>query len=108
MNEDMQLAVKRGSYYMDENYPNWASAINFDTFEMDNCQQCIVGQAVGEFGVSIARASGQKPYSNEANLWAVEHGFDVTEIAYDESELGFVAYQELETLWTEQVRNRLG
>lgn len=108
MNEDTILAVKKGAYYMDTNYPNWASTINFNRLEMDNCQQCIVGQAIGDYGVAIARASGAEAYGKEANAWAIEHGFDVTMQAYEESELGLEAYQDLETLWTEQVKNRLG
>jgi hypothetical protein len=107
MNEDTILAVKRGAYFMDENYSGWASKIDFDRFEMSNCQQCIVGQAIGSYMTEIAVISGEVLGSHEANDWAVAHGFDVTTEAYYESEDGFVAYRELETLWTEQVRERL-
>ena len=107
LNEDAILAVKRGAYLMDDQYPGWASTINFDTFEMDNCHTCIVGQAIGEYGEAISKFSGHKPYSNDASLWAVEYGFDVPMSAY-EDENEFAAYAELETLWTEQVRERLG
>lgn len=105
--EDMKLSVKRGAHFMDENYPNWASMINFDTFEMDNCHQCIVGQAIGDYGIAISQACGQKAYSHEATAWAVEYGFDVAPEAYEIHD-GYEAYRELETLWTDQVRERLG
>lgn len=108
MNEDMQLAVKKGAYYMDNHMPNWASAINFDRFEMNNCHLCIVGQAIGDYGIVISRACGQKPFSKEANEWAVEHGFDAPTAAFEESEDAVDCYRELETLWTEQVKERLG
>lgn len=108
MNEDMILAVKSGAYFLDENYPGWAAKIDFDRFEMDNCQRCIVGQAIGDYGLAIAKACGGEVYGHESNEWAVEHGFDVTMQAYDESECGLEAYSELETLWTDQVRDRLG
>lgn len=107
INEDSQLAVKRGACYMDENHPGWASKINFDLFDMSNCQQCVVGQAIGKYGDAIAQASGSWAYSSEGSDWAIGHGFDVTAKAFDESENGVNAYIELETLWTEQVRERL-
>ena len=109
LNEDAILAVKKGADYMDENYPGWASLINFETFEMDNCHQCVVGQAVGEYGHAIGLASGQKPYSREASEWAAQYGFDVPmeDFAKGDDHV-YQCYVGLETLWTDQVRERLG
>lgn len=107
INEDYILAVKRGAYWMDENHPDWAQRIELDCFQMDDCQECIVGQAIGDYGTSIAKASGSHSWSKVGNDWAVEHGFDVPMKAY-EDDAEYEAYLDLETLWTEQVRDRLG
>lgn len=106
MNEDMKLAVKHGAYYMDENYPGWATTIDFDMFDMSDCQQCIVGQAIGHYFTVISDASGQPHLNREAILWAIDHGFDVPKSAFDEGRV-LDALTELEELWTEQVKDRL-
>lgn len=102
MNEDAILAVKRGAYFMDENYPGWASKINLNRFSMSLCHRCIVGQAIGDYAMIISEASGQILGSVESDDWATSHGFDV-----DYGRLVSYGYKELETLWTEQVRERL-
>lgn len=105
MNEELQLSVKRGAYFLDEHYPNWATTIRLDKLKMDQCANCIVGQAIGEYSSSIAAACGVEPYSKAAFAWAIDNGFDVP----DESMRGQAeeCYQELEVLWTEQVKARV-
>lgn len=107
MNEDMILAVKRGAHFMDEHYPNWATAIQLDRLEMNDCAVCVVGQAIGDYSNSIAEMSGTRSYSREANDWAEENGFDVPNALSGDYAIQNY-YRKLETLWTEQVRERLG
>lgn len=106
--ENMKLAVKRGAYFLDERYPNWASAINLDNLVMDDCERCIVGQAIGDYGQAIGKAAGVQPYTRDSHHWAVDHGFDLPDDIYNQNDqiLGEQFY-ELEGLWADQVRDRL-
>lgn len=106
--EDDALAVKRGAYWLDEEHPGWAEEINFDTFAMDNCQECIIGQAVGTYFQTIEKASGG--YSEDDHYhsddWAIDHGFNIPwgDFSFEQEQ---EYYSHLEVLWTEQVRDRL-
>lgn len=106
-NEDAVLAVKRGAYWLDNNYPDWAQRIQLDELEMDDCATCIVGQAIGDFSETVAEAGNVAMYSLEALNWSVENGFDIPDNVEDYAETQY-RYRELETLWTEQVKERLG
>lgn len=104
--EEYALAVKTGAYWMDESYPGWAQKIKLNYFKMDQCEHCIVGQAIGDYHTAIAAATGTKPMSRSGSEWAVEHGFDVPMRDFD-LEQEYAAYQHLESLWTDQIRDRV-
>jgi hypothetical protein len=108
--ENMNLAVKRGAYMLDERMPRWAELIRLEDLEMDDCASCIVGQAVGSYATGIAKLSGISEYSREAFDWAIDHGFDLSEDYFEKEGgvAGYNAYRQLETLWGEEVRKRLG
>ena len=109
IDEDMKLAVKRGAYMLDQKMPEWAELIRLEDLEMDDCGSCVIGQAVGDYGRGIAQLSGLKDYSREAFDWAIEYGFDLSDEMFDHGDgTGYRAYRQLETLWTEEVRKRLG
>ena len=115
--EDLQLAVKKGIYWMDENYPGWARRIDTDSLLMENCDYCVIGQACMDQGYWEVIEMGAKSLDN-ANDWAIEHGFDVPmedvpgdEYWASEGE-GYgpviqARYSMLEQLWTEEVRRRV-
>lgn len=114
INEDAKLAVKRGINWLDENYPRWASYIDITKLDMSECEECVIGQAVGEYSQITRRAVGapsSERYSSSA-VWAVQHGFEspgtivYQEITGDRS--ASYGYKELDTLWSEEVRKRLG
>lgn len=101
MSEDMRLAVKRGAHWLDENYPGWALKINLNNFSMLSCERCVVGQAIGDYSLTIYNAaSGSELWDIDSWHWAVNNGFDAPGL--EESQ-----YMELEILWTEQVKERL-
>lgn len=108
ISEDAILAVKRGIYWLDENHPGWASRINLDKLEMAACSQCVIGQAVGDYSDTIrAQHNG---YNNiEGVVWAVDHGFEspnVLNFLCLTNESPTYAFDELDTLWSEEVKNR--
>jgi hypothetical protein len=114
IHEDAILAVKRGIYWLDENHPGWAQDINLDELDMSECTDCVIGQAVGSYSYTINKAATGD--ANEwdhaaATQWSVEHGFEYPgTLAY--ANPGYAApsygYRELDTLWSDEVRKRLG
>lgn len=116
ISEDQRLAVKKGIYWMDENYPGWETRIDFDSFAMAKCDSCVIGQACMDLDYfSVLEVGSGSMTGGEA--WAIEHGFDVvtSDISEQEwDEYGFngptisARYSTLEVLWTEEVRRRLG
>ena len=115
INEDAELAVKRGIYWLDENHPNWASQIDLSQLDMAECGNCVIGQAVGDYSrvtrevVQAHRGDYETPI-----IWAVEHGFESPTISIYRSATGSSGssatydYEALDTLWSEEVRKRLG
>lgn len=87
ISEEARLAVKRGAYWLDENYPGWENRLELDTLFMNDCHLCVIGQVVGNYFETIA---GEE--------WAIEHGFDADE---------YYGYSVLEKCWTDVVIDRL-
>lgn len=112
--EDMKLAVKHGSYWLDENYPGWAQKIDVTNLHMRYCTTCVIGQAVMHKGYTeVVREAAGDFEDNQA--WAVDNGFDIYTsdllspgFRNDYNEIMNSRYDTLETLWTEEVKNRLG
>ncbi len=114
ISEDLMLAVKCGSHWLDTNHPGWAQKINLDNLQMDSCDYCIIGQAVGDYVYEIQNAAGQPIYCRDAMIWGSEHGFEAPMQTYDDfssDDCGLKAlrqtYDDLDILWTEQVKDRL-
>lgn len=107
ISEDAKMAVKRGIYWLDENHPGWAQRIDLGTLEMSECQDCVIGQAIGDYGENIVKASGVE-YPASAR-WSIEHGFEspVVFAMNDGLEVNY-GYRELDILWSEEVQKRLG
>lgn len=116
MNEDAVLAVKRGAYWLDENHPGWVRKINLASLDMKLCNTCVIGQAVGDYYDTIRGAvTADHDDSIGADEWAVENGFCSPGVYGPEvgsyrsyREVDDAYYGALETLWTEEVRKRLG
>ncbi len=101
--EEIRLAVKRGIHWLDEEHPSWAQKINLKRLKMDNCYQCIIGQAVGNFSGVTHAASASGP-----SQWAIEHGFQAPYCYYRDGLSLYEYYERLEALWTGEVQRRLG
>ena len=111
IDEDMRLAIKKGAIWMDENHPGWEYIVDPDTLAMDECESCIIGQVCMETGYwdTIAKAEGSGYISDSVN-WARENGFDAPEHIYQEREEDsfFGYFADMERVWTEEVKSRLG
>lgn len=94
ISEDVKLAVKKGANWLDLNHPGWAHKLDINKLNMDDCQNCVIGQAVGNYWETIG-----------GTRWAIEHGFDTPSNSTDIAAQG---YADLETLWTNEVKKRLG
>lgn len=120
IDEDMKLAVKHGSLWMDENFHGWAFRINLDNLKMQSCDDCIIGQAALDMGYWATIETGaQSYYMKDSIEWAITNGFDIprdgisdddwyTEDGRGVSEVVYNRYGQLESLWTDEVKKRLG
>lgn len=105
ISEDTKLAVKKGSIWLDDFHPGWAESINIDLLDMNNCNQCIIGQAVCNYFDLYQQATHQDNQYEDIEEWAIEHGFQAPD---DTDESQSTEFIKLETLWTKEVRKRLG
>ena len=107
IDEDIKLAVKNGAYWFDTNYPGWAIKIDLESLQMDSCYSCVIGQTVGDYCKVVGLQTG-------ANDWAIENGFEAPAYGLscrdipDFEEVVANQYLQLETVWTEEVKKRLG
>lgn len=112
IHEDAILAVKRGIYWLDENHPNWAQDIDLEKLDMSECTECVIGQAVGGYSYTINLAATGTPddWNHKVSTqWSVDHGFEYPgPVAYASGAPINYGYEELETLWSDEVRKRLG
>jgi hypothetical protein len=121
--EDMKIAVKQGTFWLDENYPGWAERIDLDSLKMQSCENCVIGQAVMNKGYwQVIETASSAEDMGIAVEWAIRHGFDAdhTDMEDDEwysytddgslglSRMAKDRYLALEVLWTDEVRKRLG
>lgn len=106
IDEKMLLAVHSGAIWLDNNYPDWVNKIDLSKLNMNNCTNCVIGQAVGDYYQTISRAAGEagSDYDNASYNWSLENGFCGPYITQEE-ELDY--YKNLEILWTVEVKKRL-
>lgn len=70
--------VAAGAAFLDERYPGWVERIDLDGLEMDDCANCIIGQAVGNY-FDLFRMPDQddRAASLGFNTEAEEHPWDM-------------------------------
>ncbi len=118
VDEDVELAVKHGMYWLDENVYDWVEVINLDMLEMESGDHCVLGQQwTYNNGDAIARArySPYMDFVEEAhpNLtpyerieWAERNGFYIDDSdeyhSYPDN-----AWQHLGNVWKEKIKERL-
>lgn len=95
---EIQQRVVRGAQLLDRIRPGWELKIDLGELEMDSCYNCIVGQAVCEYGQGLY-ILGIDDMEEHA---AAEHGF--TSMYYDEI-LDMRDYHTLVPYWLrEEIR----
>jgi hypothetical protein len=109
IDETMLLAVHSGATWLDSNHPDWVTKIDLSKLNMNDCHNCVIGQAVGDYYKTLRAATidvedDEKSYNAEYK-WSLKNGFcgpfinEADEHAY---------YKGLEVLWTVEVKKRLG
>lgn len=90
MNE-AQERVANGVALLDEHRPGWDRDVDLDNFKLSSCDECVLGQLYGRYGVGIA-ALGLKTGINHG--FAAPHGFFALP--------GF-GYEDLEGIWVDEI-----
>lgn len=87
--EDLRLAVKNGTYWLDENVPGWRMLADVNTLEMSSGCSCVLGQVFRNdfemvqeydgfgYGVTLATGLLDNNSADERSAWASENGFDI-------------------------------
>lgn len=105
ISEDTMLAVKKGATWLDNYHPGWAKKINIDELDMNNCNQCIIGQAVCNYFDLYTKDTHAGWDYQAIEDWAIDYGFQAPD-GTDESQ--YQKFSNLETVWSDEVRKRLG
>ena len=65
MAETITASVMRGAKLLDEKSPGWHRRINLHALDLNDCQECILGQVYGEYanGLETLFAGDQKYFS---------------------------------------------
>lgn len=99
--------VTAGASWLDSNFPGWEREIDLGTFDIQDCQRCIIGQAVsmgaaeklGIITLSIRYIWGEVGsvwgalYTAMGITWTINHGF---------------VSEENEPIWVELLKERFG
>ncbi len=110
VDEEVELAVKHGMYWLDENVYNWIEVINLDMLNLESGTDCVLGQQWGanhEYssdGINhyIKFIDEARPHDTfqEKSDWARSQGF-LTET--DSINSG----NRLTRVWKEKIKERL-
>ncbi len=85
--------VEKGAELLDEKRQGWEDEIVLDVLDLGSCRNCIIGQLYPVFSnvVTAMEELGIEGYDPD-------YGFEVM-LVNDE-------YEELDTLWTKEIRSR--
>lgn len=81
--------IARGAKYLDKHFPGWVSRIDLDTFDTNDCNQCVVSQGT------------ENDYYEWENKNGVEEALRCGFLADNE-----VDWDALTRLWREEVLRR--
>lgn len=54
------MNVREAAKRLDEIEPNWFNIINFDTLDMNDCFNCVLGQVFGHYDKGVDAVFGEK------------------------------------------------
>ena len=90
--------VDRGVKYLDEYHAGWRDQINLEELHMEFCDDCVIGQALGDYFIS------SKIINSRTKQYMFELGFDVDYRDVDETgKTSSQVYAELEAEWRKRI-----
>ena len=109
LDEDVELAVKHGMYWLDENVYGWVEVINLDMLDLESGITCVLGQQYNANHNLNYMTNGYMMFMDEArphdthdekSEWAKSNGF----LPQEDSSSG---YNRLTRVWKDKIRERL-
>ncbi len=124
--EDIVLAVKKGSYELDQRYPQWHEGIHLESLDMASSSSCVLAHVAGwlclgmEDGYYTMLNEMVDDDSNHGHLmaaagvsssrqteWAIEHGFmEDDSVRFDTSEEYQSRWIMMEEAWKASINER--
>ncbi len=106
--EDVELAVKHGMYWLDENVYGWVEAINLDMFELESGRSCVLGQqweanndySSGSNYINFIEEAHPNLTHGERAEWAERNKFYVADGSGSQ-------WSKLTSIWKDKIRERL-
>ncbi len=92
MKTQLALAVKKGVYLLDEQFPEWKQNINQDTLELSSGYSCVLGQLYGSYDRGLCIVGVE-------DAW--EYGFNYPLNRDDENSAAI--WRALNELWLEHL-----
>ncbi len=103
--ERVQERVERGAAYLDEVDPGWHRRVNAEALELEDGEQCVLGQLHGGFRLGLGRSQVLSLSSApRASLSPVAYGFKCVEGVSEAWQAR--DYELLTAAWREAVRTR--
>jgi hypothetical protein len=103
---ELKARQARGLRILDAKRPCWQGQVDPDRLQMDDCENCVLGQAFGSYLNGCDFLWTDDPYGKVG----VRHGFDLFSVRDVElvAALGGrkEAYKVLEGLWADALRSR--
>ncbi len=109
--EEILLAVKKGSYELDQRYPGWRQAVELSELDMHDCDSCVLAHVAEWRGLGMVNGYysmlDEMVEDNSAvqTEWAIEHGFMEDEtIRSDDYESYDANWHLMEEAWAQVVK----
>lgn len=107
---NIQGRVERGAALLDRKAPGWRDRVAPGDLDMDSCERCVVGQALGEYCVGIEILGVDAEIEKQ-----ITHGFEAAMhdrpfmgadiFGREWIELKQEEYRQLEIAWLERIKN---
>lgn len=91
----------RGAALLDEMCPGWADRVDLDILDMNDCDDCIVGQVFEDYREGLEDLGFDLERDDEYDF-----GFDLDDEAYKPSLTRAEAWHALAVAWRAEVRAR--
>lgn len=101
--EEARTRVTRGAAHLDQVQPGWPARIDVDTFAMERCSRCALGQLYSDFWIGTQILYGRTYQDIRSDKSPeVREGFAVTEVNGCGAD-----YRQLQSAWVDAIAARL-